>query len=320
MEDPTKPANHSDVAAAFAAGAAALTASNRILPITFPVGMVPVTIDHNGQAYLRDEWMRKTAALAPAPPCRRGTTVLYDLPSFMAHVRRHSPGDTTVIYLDTEEERITAIYNGTDSEGGCGWGDDRAVIEIKASPEWREWESRSGAMMGQYELAEWIEEHLEEIAPPEEGSDHAKPLDLLAMAKDLQIHTKGTFARKVDPRTGTGSLTYATEHGEGSTRIPRAFGVALRPWEGADAFRIEARLRFSLEGGKAAFSFKLHRLEEVWRAAWRKLAEQLARDTAVVVPSYIRSGEGDATDVTVPERRIVHPVYLGSAPAVVTVR
>lgn len=283
---------------------------NRVMPVIFGVGPLPVTFD-GSKLELRTDWAREAAKIGDAPPARRGTTLLHDLESFIEHVKRHAIPGTTALYLDTAAEVVTAIYNGArEGAEGSGWGDDRAAVKLAASPEWAEWTAQSGKVMSQAAFADWIEEHLEEIAPPEEGSDHAKPLELLSMARDLQIHTAGTFKRKVDTRTGTGSLVYSSEHGEGSTKIPRAFGVALRPWEGADAFRIEARLRFSLEGSTARFTYTLHRVDEVWRTAWRKLAADLGYRTAWHVP-----GSEDGLS-----RYLYHPVYLGAAPAVVTVR
>jgi uncharacterized protein YfdQ (DUF2303 family) len=307
----------SAVSDAFNAGAVTATGAydearrlqNRLMPVVFSTGPIPVTLGQNGPE-LRTDWTRKAAELGAAPPARRGTTVLHDIDSFTAHVRRHHRGPATTLWIDAKSDplAVTAIYNGADEDGGTGWGDDRATISIEPSDEWTRWEERSGETMSQAAFAEWLEENLEEIAPPEEGSDHAKPIELLAMVRDLQIHTKGEFKRKVDPRTGTGTLVYSTEHGEGSTKIPRAFGIAIRPWDGADAYRVEARLSFSLQGSQALFTFKLHRLDEVWMKAVAGLAADL--DEATTRTENV----GDEV------RLRGFPIFLGTPPEVVKVR
>jgi uncharacterized protein YfdQ (DUF2303 family) len=273
---------------------------NRVMPVVFSTGPIPVTLGQNGPE-LRTDWTRTA---------RRGTTVLHDIDSFTAHVRRHHRGPATTLWIDAKSDplSVTAIYNGADEDGGTGWGDDRAMISIEPSDEWTRWEELSGKTMSQAAFAEWLEENLEEIAPPEEGSDHAKPIELLAMVRDLQIHTKGEFKRKVDPRTGTGTLVYSTEHGEGSTKIPRAFGIAIRPWDGADAYRVEARLSFSLQGSQALFTFKLHRLDEVWMKAVAGLAAELDEAT-----TRTKNVDGEV-------RLQGFPIFLGTPPEVVKVR
>ena len=98
------------------------------------------------------------------------------------------------------------------------------------------------------------------------------------MARDLQIHTRGTFTKKLHPTTGDFALVCKQETEASSTPIPRAFLVALPVFEGGPLYQLEARIRM-LQADLATAETELKRLQSLPRQEDLQRAE-LDRDYA----------------------------------------
>lgn len=273
-----------DTEAAVEAGARAAVAEDRLAEWN---GLPLVQV--GARLGLDKETLAAHEARQAEPPRLRGEATLHDLDSFCAYVTDEA-GEEVWLDRNGGRPRLVAVM---DASGWRGW---RAHHPIDHSPEWAKWLGVAGKPMSQGDFGDLLEERWEDLVEPGDVVGGAKPVDLITMARDLRIHTVGKFQRRIDPVTGTGSLLFETEHGAGSTKIPRAFALALRPWEGGDAYRVEARLRFLLVDGRATFTVTLHRIEEVWLKAWRELAGKLRE----------RLGKGGTK------------VYIGAPPAEAT--
>jgi uncharacterized protein YfdQ (DUF2303 family) len=260
---------------------------------------IPVAIGADGGIEVLASVLKAADERAGAPLRRKGNAKLGDLKSFLSYTIEHRDSRTEV-WLDALSgpvPRAVAVLNGAD-----GWGDDRAEMALIRSSEWLAWQGACDKPMTQEGFADFLESRFEEVLPAKEGGDHAAPLALLQMLRDLQINTVGTFKRKIDKTSGTGSLIWETEHGPGSTTIPKAFRVALRPWEGGDAFAVEVRVRFELKEKEGPrFTLTMHRATEVWMEAFRGLVGHF--DTALN-----KGAEGAPTGPGT-------PVFVGSPPA-----
>lgn len=104
-------------------------------------------------------------------------------------------------------------------------------------------------------------------------------VEMLKVARELHIRTKGTFQREVNPTTGDFILVNKNETETGSTVIPRAFALAIPVFEGGERYQVEARVRFQLTGSGPMFSFTMHRRAEIERDAFDGVRQIIAVGT-----------------------------------------
>lgn len=219
-------------------------------------------------------------SLQPVPSRKVGIAQLTELESFIAHVNRNKQSEST-IWADSAAGRITAIYDfHGPADEDPGWAYHRAIYMMPFSPEWLLWTAMSDKEMGQEELAGLLEDHAENLAKID---GLASALEMIEMARSLQIYIKGHFAKTIHPETGQYSLVCKEEHAEGSTKIPRAFGLGLRIYEGGEIYQVEARLRFRMREGRPRFSFAIHRQVELVRDAFLAVQKRVEDETELPV-------------------------------------
>jgi uncharacterized protein YfdQ (DUF2303 family) len=133
--------------------------------------------------------------------------------------------------------------------------------------------------MKQDKFGDFIESRLEDLSVAE---GMPKPNEILKMARDLQIVTKGVYSRTFDPTTGNGSLVCTTEsEAVQSTVIPRAFLVAIPVFQGGDRYAVEARVRMQVVDGAPTFRYELHRRIEVEGHAFDEIRKAVAEKTGL---------------------------------------
>lgn len=228
---------------------------------------------------------------AGGPQRRSGVVRLTDVASLIAFIARWG-SDDTVVYADTSALAFCAVLNDhpksehVGDEGATiaiedtGWRDHRAEYACPRSSEWIAWSALDGKALRQAEFADFVESRLEDMIARD---GYPVPLEVLRMARDLQIRTKGTFQRTVDPTTGNSTLINKTETEQGSTVIPRAFVIAIPVFEGGARYEMEARVRFTLSDSGPAFAFVLYRRAEIERDAFNAVRSNLAAETGCLV-------------------------------------
>lgn len=236
---------------------------------------------------LRSAW----DANAPGPRRRTGTTTLTEEKSFTEHVQRYA-SDATVIYADTTALGFTAVYdeNPAGAAGGAGWRGHRAVYKCPRSAEWLKWTELDGKLVKQSAFAAFIESRYEDLTSGKargqeqdpDAYEHPRPVDLIQMAKNLSIRTRGTFERSWD-HAGNHVMVNKSETEPGSTVIPRAFLVAIPVFEGGERYQIEARVQFSIVENVPTFVFTLHRRAEIERDAFTEIRDRVATATGRLV-------------------------------------
>jgi uncharacterized protein YfdQ (DUF2303 family) len=220
---------------------------------------------------------------AAYPRRREGTFKLTELESFIAYINRYKDEHTTIAWADSERCQVTTVFD--DHSGGgdttnASWRAHRAVYSCPRSAEWQAWCEQDGRAMPQEKFGDFIEARLEDLRS---ADGYPKPLDVLAMARHLVVRSKGTFERQVNPTTGEGILVNKLENDTDSTVIPRAFVLGIPVFEGGDAYQVEARVRFAITEGRAAFSYTLHRRKEIERDAFADVRAKVVASTSVVL-------------------------------------
>lgn len=202
---------------------------------------------------------------ASVPPRRRGQVTLYDAASFNRVLQDNAAAGDISIYIDRnpEDPQIVAVLNGN-GLNGSGWGDFRAKIEFRPTPQWEKWRSLDGQMITQVAFAEFIEENAEDIIDPPGGK-------MLEIAKFLSVARSVNFRSGYQPNSGAVQFQHDTDDvakvSAGTIDIPTSFTLGIKPVYGliGDGYKIPARFRYRLSEGRLTLGFKLQRIESVMK-------------------------------------------------------
>jgi len=259
-----------NIATALAAGAEMVELEKRMDAI----GGVPIVLLTGTQRVeVPKQAIDIAEQLSATPRRRKGTAHHTELESFVDHVKRFA-GDHSAIFADVDALTLTAVFNYHPSgaeQGNAAWCDHRAVYECPLSDRWKLWTEMSGKMLRQEQFAQFIEDNLEDLTSSEEGEEYPSPIDVLEMARKLQLHTKGVFSRRVDARTGAYELVCKEETQAVNTSIPRAFMIAIPVFEAGELWRCEARMRCRVDTGFPMLGFEVHRHAEIVREAFTEV-------------------------------------------------
>lgn len=200
----------------------------------------------------------------PAPLRKRGTVQVFDAASFNEILdANHGTGDATIyINRDADEPAIVAVLNGNGASGP-GWGDFRAQIVFRFTPQWKRWKAIDGQMLPQVQFAEFIEDNLGDVVTPPGA-------DMLEIAQYLSATRSVDFKSAVRLSSGQIQLqnveNLEAKVGAGQTAIPETITLGIAPVYGLPPFRVDARFRYRIVGGKLMLGIKLQRIEDIMAA------------------------------------------------------
>lgn len=218
-----------------------------------------------------------------APHRKRGAIVLNDIESFNRYAADQGSNAQTYIYADPEARSLTAVFNDHDTRAELqvspGWRDFRAVYTAELSREFTTWIKNNKQAKEQEDFAIFLEDNIADIMEPSGES-------LLAIALTLQAKTEVNFSSSRRLDNGQVQITY-TENidaraAAGSIDIPREFAIGCRLFKNGEGYKIRARLKYRLGGGKVKFWYELDRPENAIEDAFIKYIEK-ARETGFTV-------------------------------------
>ncbi len=279
--------NISDTAAAIEAGAASTQAAPRLIYVAHPADKsvaVPLAIEVNGTTTsleLLDSALAEIDKRYAARP-RAGTAALTEVDSFIAYLGRWG-SPSTVVYADTAALSLTAVLDDHPAdERTTATRIHRATYSCPRSPEWLAWSALDGKPQTQTQFADFVESRLEDMI---NVPDMPRPTDVLTMARNLSVVTKGEYRRDFNPTNGDSILVVKSEaDATKSTPIPRAFMIAVRVFDGESVLhQVEARVRFALIDGRPTFTLQLHRRAEIERDAFGAVRTKVGEDTGRLV-------------------------------------
>lgn len=224
----------------------------------------------------------KYDARAAAPRRTKGTAYLTRAQSFTAYVQGHrSEQDSVTLWANADAHTITAVFNGAQPFNGApGWGDDRAVLTMKVTPEWRDWKEMNGKLVGQAAFAQFIEDHMGSVVDPDGAT-------LLEMVQQFEAVTNVQFKAAHRLKDGQRQITYVenTTSGTGvggEIEFPANFLLDLAIFDGLEAEAVGARVRYRLGAGNLSIGFMLDDIETQERLAFDTVLAAVEQDTNMV--------------------------------------
>jgi uncharacterized protein YfdQ (DUF2303 family) len=238
-----------------------------------------------------------------ANPTRpRGVVRVGTAGAFTEYVKLHSDSSTTV-WVSLDEKKVVAVLNDhapmvnfDPATQQPGWGDYRAELMLKMTPEWDFWTAKDGILVPQVSFAEHIEDGAKEIVTPDAAT-------MLEIAQTFHAKTNVSFRSGVRLSSGTTQFLYDEEQtakagGKGQLEVPTTFQLGVAPFEGEPAYKVGARLRWRVRDGGLSIGYKLDRPQDVIRTSLEEIAERLAGDFEHVYMGNPRPAEAGKTPHT----------------------
>lgn len=217
---------------------------------------------------------------AATPNRKTGTVHLSDIASFNVFVADQGETGNVYIYADPDARTLTAVLNDhVHSDDEAGWRDYRAVFKAELSREFSTWMSLNKKPMEQEDFAIHLEDNIADIVEPSGEM-------LLQVALTLQAKTEVNFSSH--KRLDNGQIQFAYSETidaratGGSIEIPREFTIGLRLFKNGDGYKVRARLKYRLGGGKLKFWYELDRAENAIEDAFQAYVNQ-ARENGFTV-------------------------------------
>lgn len=209
---------------------------------------------------------------APVPQRARGTYILATVEAFIAYVGVHDADVATTVWVDISGSQVQVVFDDHGPEMP-GWGEHRAILPLRATPEWRHWTSKDGTTLSQEAFAEHVEEGLTEIVAPDAA-------DMLEIAQSISATSTANFRSARRLHDGRVQMVYdedvdAKAGASGEFEVPREFVLSIAPFYGEEPREVRARLRFRVNGGKLTIGYRLDRPEAVVRGALQGIADRL---------------------------------------------
>lgn len=232
-----------------------------------PVGALAYAVPDGGTIDLVD-----LESYLSKPRRARGCVEPTTVDDLAAYVERHMTTSTT-IWVDADALVVTAVLDDHAGPDAPGHGEHRAVLRLATSPEWKHWIDKNCEQFEQSEFAEHIEDGAAEIVEPTAA-------EMLEIASSFHARSSSVFrsAKRLD--NGQVQMKYdeemtASAGRSGEMVVPSEFALAVAPFIGSPAYRLVARLRYRVSGGKLALSYKLDRPHLVIRHAVSDVASTL---------------------------------------------
>lgn len=211
--------------------------------------------------------------LRDVPVRKRGSVTVFDAASLNKILADNAIVGATTIYVnpDADKPAIVAVLNGN-GVTGPGFGDFRASISFRPTPQWEKWTRIDGKLLPQVEFAEFCEENLVDIASPDSAT-------IMEIVTYLQATQSTEFKSGV--RLDNGQIQFTNlenveaKVGSGQVAVPSILKLALAPIFGVEPFEIPARFRYRIIDRKLVMGIKLQRVEDVMGTTIKDIEKEL---------------------------------------------
>lgn len=200
----------------------------------------------------------------PRPKRLRAQIDVRTVDSFVHYVARFlTPG--TLLVGDDTAQRVDALLDYHESALMPSHSEHRCRLQLEATPEWKAWAAGDKKRFNQADFAQFLEDNLVDIVAPEGAT-------VLEVARSLEAAKAVNFRSSLRLDNGERQFLYeetvSGSAGKGTLKVPEVFTLGLQPFRGSDRYRVEARLRYRIEGeGKLVLWYDLLRPHKVLETA-----------------------------------------------------
>ena len=250
-------------------------------------------------------------AFAAVPRSRAGKLRALDLGSFAGLVLRdYDHGSVVLVDVSGAGASFEAVldYHHTmraalepTARTGQRHGRETIVYAPELSDEWEAWTEQAGKPMTQGAFAEWIDEHLPDIADPghlandpdstaakfgqvygfsaDQAYGYATPERLQALSTGFQVREGSVIKSAVNLASGEVQLQYETSHtdeGGKPLNVPRRFLLSIPVFKREAAYLVPVKLSYRRKAGAIEWTFELYRSDRFRDDAIAGMCSELA--------------------------------------------
>ena len=253
--------------------------------------MVPKGMDLRSIKFLIDEYR-------DCPERREGTARLDSLESFIEWSLRFKQERSAIFASGKShgDASLTAVidYHAAGADGEPSFCKHRGVYSCPASDEWLAWLGKDGKPMSQSDFADFIEDHLTDIANPaaklktidtfaeQHAVKIATPSQMLDLSKGLEVNVGRKVVQRVSQQSGEARLSFEESHSGSNGQplsIPGAFALLIPVFRCGGLYPIPIRLRYRIKDTEVLWTFTMHRADRVFQHAFDEACEQAASGT-----------------------------------------
>jgi len=244
------------------------------------------------------------------PKARTGTAVMTRLDSFIDHVCRFKNEDSAIFASDGKSPSLTAIIDYHDRQNVDGdpgpalprFCQHRTQFQFPLSEEWAAWISNNGNRMGIVELAEFLEDRINDIIVVDEdtslsvemrqfiaatGAKIATPTKMMELSRGISIYENSNVTDVRNLSSGEAQISFKSDHVDADGKpvsIPNMFMICIPVFANDTAYyRIAARLRYRKRAAEILFWYDLWRVDKIFQTAFDESCDRVREETGLPV-------------------------------------
>jgi uncharacterized protein YfdQ (DUF2303 family) len=210
------------------------------------------------------------------PERLKQTVTVYDTESFIKYFTDYCGLDSRV-FVDSQKLQLVGVLDYHEvpvaDVPAPRFCEHRLIYEFRHTPEWITWTGKNKVPFKQTQFAQFLEDNLPDIADP-------LGADLLQLCLTLEARKSANYSSAVRLDNGQVQMIYEEEikgsAQKGTLEIPQYFTLVLIPFEGADAYRLKARLRYRLDEGSLILWYELERPHKILEDAVKSIVTKIA--------------------------------------------
>lgn len=208
---------------------------------------------------------------------KQGNVQVQQVASLLEYWSLYADEDSRA-FADPETASVLAIldYHHSSAERTARWRQHRCTLTLHKTSEWQTWKGEDGKQQTQADFADFLEDNAPDIIEPNAAT-------FVEAARDLRAKSEVTFQSAQVAKDGSINFAYQEEtkgsFGKANMEIPERFTIAVPVYDGMDKVRIQARLRYRINGGKLTMWYSLHRADYHEREAFQLVVNQIQEKT-----------------------------------------
>lgn len=264
-----------NTASAIAAGAALATVK-------------PEVVDVHGQPvlFVPDGFrLENLSGYLPSPSRLSQFVSLVTPKSFCDYVNLFGQADRSIVFAQPKGASFVTVLDYHANPTAPSWNGHKASCVLQHTAAWKEWTAQNKQPMSQADFAQFLEDHIPDIAEPAGAV-------LLEVARNFEAKKAVTF--QSIQRISDGSVQFAFNEDvqgtpkAGAMKVPTEFTLVIAPFEGSEPETVVARLRYRIgDGGKLSIWYDLIRAQEVLDRAFNRIYADIEKGTKKSVRAVV---------------------------------
>jgi uncharacterized protein YfdQ (DUF2303 family) len=198
-------------------------------------------------------------------PRKRASVGFVEQQGFVDYINLYAD-QSSRIFCDMDKAGFVAVldYHETNTGDDVGRrGEHRATLQLRYTEEFGQWKALTGMAIKQAALAEFLEDHYNDIAEPDGAA-------ILELVRALEVKNDVAFKSSQRRNDGGYDLTYsetvtARAGQQGTIEVPSKLLLQVQVFQGGRVMDLPVRVRFKLDGGTVFFALAFLGLEKLLR-------------------------------------------------------